>query len=52
MGVVVHRPFDHDGDAQGHEGLREVQNLLSLRRDGQWGEGYVRLLSEKNPTIS
>ena len=28
--VVVHRSFDHDGDTQGHEGLSEVQNFLSV----------------------
>ena len=36
--------LEHDADAQTHEGLREVQDLLSVRRYGQWGDGYVGIL--------
>ena len=34
----------HDADAQGHEGLGEVDDLFPLRRDGQTGHGQVGFL--------
>ena len=33
--------LDHDGDAQGHEGLGEVDHLLAHQGDGQGGHGDV-----------
>ena len=37
----------HDADAQGHEGLGEVDYFFPLRRDGQTGHGQVGFLQSQ-----
>lgn len=47
MGFVVHGLLDHDGDAQRHEGLGEVDHLLPVGSDGQRGDGHVSFLTDR-----
>lgn len=44
MRLVVHRPLDHDGDAEAHEGLGEVDHLFTICGDSQRGDNYVCFL--------
>lgn len=45
--LLFDRFLDHDGNAQRHERLTEVNDALSLRRDGHWRYGDVRLLQQE-----
>ena len=41
------RLLDHDGDSQGHEGLGEVDHLLSHQSDGERSHGNICFLSDQ-----
>lgn len=40
----------HDADAQGHVGFGEVDDLLTLRGDGEAGHGQVSFLNHREQT--
>ena len=44
---LLSRLRDHDADAQTHERLREVDDSLADRRDGQRRDGEVGLLQRR-----
>lgn len=52
MGFVVHGLLDHDGDAQRHEGLGEVDHLLPVGSDSQRGDGHVSFLTDRRTCAS
>ncbi len=44
--------LDHDGDAQTHEGFREVNDLLPDQRNSQWGHSDFRFLEQQKSIFS
>ena len=48
-GPLLDGLLDHDGDADGHEGLGEVRDLLPLGVDGERGDGDLCLPADELP---
>lgn len=47
--LLLHRFLDHDGDAQRHKRLAEVDDAFSFRGYCHWRNGHIRFL-EKGKT--
>lgn len=46
-GLLLHRFLDHDGDAERHERLAEVDDAFSFRSYCHWRNGHIRFLEKR-----
>lgn len=45
--LLLHRFFDHDGDAKRHERLAEIDDAFSFRGYCHWRNGHIRFLEKR-----